>query len=75
MFHLLQVCLYRNMLKKTARIWFISDLFPHMNEAWNRSENIGIHVIFSCLHSRGPYPICATREEKKSELGHLNHAV
>ncbi len=58
-----------------ARIRFISDLFPHMNEAWNRSENIGIHAIFSCLHSRGPYPICATWEEKKTELGHLNHAV
>ncbi len=29
-----------------ARIRFISDLFPHMNETWNRSENIGIRAIF-----------------------------
>ncbi len=47
-----------------AHIRFISDLFPHMNEAWNRSENIGIHVTFSCLHGRRPYPICVTCEDK-----------
>ncbi len=48
-----------------ALIRFISDLFPHMNEAWNRSENIGIRAIFfPCLHCRGPCPICATWEEK-----------
>ncbi len=33
-----------------ACIRFISDLFPHMNEAWNRSENIWrIHVNFFCF--------------------------
>ncbi len=57
----------------SARIRFISALFPHMNEAWNRLEKI--HAIFSCLHGRGRYPICATWEKKKLELGHLNHAV
>ncbi len=64
-------CIYRGISDLTAyttganaHIQFISNLFPHMNEAWNRSENIRIHVTFSCLHGRGPYPICATWEEK-----------
>ncbi len=62
-----------------ARVWFISDLFLHMNEAWNRSENIGVHVTFSCLRGRGPYPICATWEEKigigSLELCSVNAAI
>ncbi len=56
-----------------ARIRFISDLFPPMNEAWNRSKIIGIHVTCSCLQGRGLDPICATWEDKL-ELGHLNYA-
>lgn len=47
-----------------ACIRFISDLFQHMNKAWNWSENIVIHVLFSCLHAHGSYLICATGEEK-----------
>ncbi len=35
-----------------AHIRFISDYFPHMNEARNRSENIGIHVGFFFLITR-----------------------
>ncbi len=31
-------------------ILVISDLFPHMNEAWNVSEKIWFHVCFSCLY-------------------------
>ncbi len=58
-----------------ARIRFISDLVPHMNEAWNWSENIGIHAIFSCLHGHGPYTDLCHMGGKKLELGHLNHAV
>ncbi len=34
-----------------ASIRFISDLFPHMNEAWNQSENVGIRVLYSCYIS------------------------
>jgi len=37
------------MADSNAHILFISDLFPLMNEALNRSENIGIHVLFSCV--------------------------
>ncbi len=51
------------MADANARIQFISDLFPHTNEAWNQSENIGIHMLFSCLHVHESYPICATWEQ------------
>ncbi len=52
------------MADANAHIRVISDLFPHMNKARNRSENIGIHALFSCLHVRGSFPICAMWEEK-----------
>ncbi len=48
-----------------SHIRFISDLFLHMNEAWNQSEDIGINVI--CLHGLQTYTVL--------DLGHLNHAV
>ncbi len=64
-------CIYRGISDLTAytagvnaRIRFISDLCPHMNEAWNRSENIRIHVNCSCINCRGPYSTCATWEEQ-----------
>ncbi len=50
-----------------AHIWFISDLLPHMNEAWNRSRNIQMHVFFllSCsLHGHRTHPISVTYEKK-----------
>ncbi len=56
------------MADANAHIRFISDLFPHMNEAWNQSENLGIHVFFSCLHVHGSYQIYATWEEKNGNL-------
>ncbi len=43
---------YHGTAGTNARSRFISDLFPHMKGNWSE--------IFSCLHSRGSYPICAT---------------
>ncbi len=60
---------------QNARIRFISDLFPHMNEAWNRSENIGIHVIFFPAYTVVGHIRSVPHGRKKSELGHMNHAV
>ncbi len=34
----------------------------------NQSENIGIHMLFSCLHVHESYPICATWEQNNWNL-------
>ena len=47
-----------------ADIRLLSDLFPHMIEARNGSENIRFNVLFSCLHIHNTYPIYATCEQK-----------
>ncbi len=51
-----------------ACIRFISDLFPHewgLKPIREYSENpCDFLIFFSCLHSRGSYPICVTWEEK-----------
>lgn len=53
-----------NMADTNAHIQFVSDLFLHMKEAWNRS--IGIYVCFTCLHICGAYPICHMGQKKKN---------
>ncbi len=47
-----------------AHIRFISDLFPHMNEARIRSRYIRMHAFFSRLHCHRTDPICVTYEQK-----------
>lgn len=37
---------------------------PRVPPNKNRSENTRIHSLFSCLHVRGSYPICAAWEGK-----------
>ncbi len=57
-----------NILTRKAQmhIWFISDLFPHMNEAWNRSDNIGIDAIFPAYTVVGHVP--HGREENQNRV-------
>lgn len=52
-----------------GNIWYlISNLFPHMKEAWVWSDIIQIHVFFfPCLHVDVTDLICTT----KLELGHF----
>lgn len=47
-----------------AEIWFISDLTPHIQEAWIQSDNNWFHILFFCLHVHVTDQICATWEEK-----------
>ncbi len=46
----------------------ISDLFPHMNEAWIRSRYIRMYAFFSCLHCHRTDPICVTKIRIESHL-------
>ncbi len=65
-------CLHDSAL---AHIRFISDLFPHMNEAWIRSRYIRMHAFFSCLHCHRTDPICVTYEQKIGIGSHLTDSV
>ncbi len=58
-----------------AHIRFISDLFPHMNEARIRSRYIRMHAFFPCLHCHRTDPICVTYEQKIGIGSHLTDSV
>ncbi len=42
-----------------------------MRPETDRRISESMQFVFSCLHGRGPYPICATWEGKKNGIGSL----
>ncbi len=62
--------LFAKMTGTLADIWFILDVFPHINEVWNGSEYIWFPLLFSCLHIHNTHQICSTWK-KKIRIGPL----